>query len=343
SEKYYFAFTEIGKLVTKAKGAFVDVIGYVDEMTELRTIFSTTFRTILLVDPSGKVEISLWGETAQQFDEKVKESHCIAALKGCRVTSHGGHFSICTKPKGLSLSSGNIMQINPKSLPEFASLQAWGRECNFDFAFIPHVTWKAIQSGFGFSRRTIAQFIFWNDCLSRTQQNEMIQQLDKPSMGTFVVKATITSIPHNPNKPPWYKCSPFDYRKVISDGRGMWLCPFQLKTYSTYNVRYLLSLRLTDDSGSEWFYCLNSVADQILGARASDLEQFLKDGNIDEYNRVFQNATYKTKYFEVHISIGIRSQLRYLIDGVREIDPQKECADVLGSIYHITNFQTNSK
>ncbi|ETO02060.1 DNA binding protein [Reticulomyxa filosa] len=84
NEKYYFAFTEIGKLMTKAKGAFVDVIGYVDEMTELRTIYSTfagidiLVRTILLVDPSGKVEISLWGETAQQRVTALSRSKGVA-------------------------------------------------------------------------------------------------------------------------------------------------------------------------------------------------------------------------------------------------------------------------
>ncbi|ETO07561.1 replication protein A 70 kDa DNA-binding subunit, partial [Reticulomyxa filosa] len=276
-------FTEIGKLVTKAKGAFVDVIGYVDEMTELRTIFSTTFRTILLVDPSGKVEISLWGETAQQFDEKVKESYCIVAFKGCRVTSHGGRFSICTKPKGLSLSSSNIMQINPKSLPEFASLQAWGRECSFDFAFIPHVTWKAIQSGFRINQRsTVAQLAFW-----RRQWPDMYS-LDND----FVIKATITEITHNPEKPPWYFGSPDGPYGVVTDGRGG--CPF---------------------------------ADQILHTCAADLEQFLKDGNINEYNRVFQNALFKTKYFRVRVP-RFCDRFCCIVCGLYEINPKKECFEI---------------
>ncbi|ETO05845.1 hypothetical protein RFI_31551 [Reticulomyxa filosa] len=302
-------------------------------------------RTILLADPSGKVEISLWGETAQQFDEKVKESHCIVAFKGCRVTSHGGCFSVCTKLKELSLSSGNIMQINPKSLPEFASLQAWGRECSFDFAFIPHVTWKAIQPGFRINQRsTVAQLAFWHDQWPDMDSldSDFVIKDRYPLYNEFIIKATITEITYDPKKPPWYFSSPDGPYKVVADTRGEWFCAANARTYTTYDVKYKLSFRLMDDSGSEWFRCFGSFADQILHTRAADLEQFLKDGNINEYNRVFQNALFKTKYFRVRVPRPY-GRFCYTVYGIYEINPKKECFEVLQNIYEITNIQTNSK
>ncbi|ETO26742.1 hypothetical protein RFI_10392, partial [Reticulomyxa filosa] len=78
-EKQKFKFIQIGSILDVQFGEFIDVIGCVESNKQKEV----KRRTITLVDPTGKIELTLWDTSAELYDENRLHNQ-VVAVKGCR-------------------------------------------------------------------------------------------------------------------------------------------------------------------------------------------------------------------------------------------------------------------
>ena len=74
-------------------------------------------REIEIIDRTGCINVGLWRNMAETFDENVLRLNSVVIFKHARVSEFGGR----------SLSAGNYLEINSK-LPEAEDLQEWYSE-----------------------------------------------------------------------------------------------------------------------------------------------------------------------------------------------------------------------
>lgn len=99
-------------------GEYVDVIGCVNRVGELAQFTSKsgkayTKRTVLLLDRSAAVEITLWGDTAEKYTPSLLQHGTIVAVKSARISTYDG----------ITLSA-NALDVDPKT-PEADELKRW--------------------------------------------------------------------------------------------------------------------------------------------------------------------------------------------------------------------------
>ncbi|KAJ2830774.1 Replication factor A protein 1 [Coemansia furcata] len=125
-----FSFTWIALLLDCQVEHVVDILGALKQVwnsTQITTIADqrkTTKRDLLLVDMSDyEVRITLWGDTAKNFNASVGS---ILAFKGAKVKGYGG--------RTLSASESRLMVVNP-DIPAAHSLRVWYDSVSCDVEF----------------------------------------------------------------------------------------------------------------------------------------------------------------------------------------------------------------
>eukprot|EP01123_Difflugia_compressa_P007872 TRINITY_DN2207_c0_g3_i1.p1 TRINITY_DN2207_c0_g3~~TRINITY_DN2207_c0_g3_i1.p1 ORF type:complete len:158 (-),score=25.95 TRINITY_DN2207_c0_g3_i1:168-641(-) len=91
-----------------------------------------------------------------------------------------------------------------------------------------------------------------------------------------MTKATIMLIKHDENTPLFYLSCPIEEckKKVVLDEQlNTWHCAKCLKNYTTCNARYILSMRIADNTVSEWATAFNDSGVTIMGMDANTLKQ----------------------------------------------------------------------
>ena len=118
----------------------------------------------------------------------------------------------------------------------------------------------------------------------------------------FETVATIVGIPHNMDQQPWYNAAPDtnNYAKVVPDGNGQWFCKKNNTTYTDYVPRYVLRCRIESCNGDAWITAFNDSAVQILNnISAATLEKYKKEGDVFNYEKVFNDALFKKFVFKL--------------------------------------------
>lgn len=119
-----YRFTSIENISKRNAGSFVDICAIVSEVKELGTVISKTSgkelkrRTIALCDNSGKlIEMTIWGNMAQEYDSNKLGNNAVVVIKGARVREYAG---------GKQLTCNNKVLVNPfNNVNEAKQLQHW--------------------------------------------------------------------------------------------------------------------------------------------------------------------------------------------------------------------------
>ena len=64
-------------------------------------------------------------------------------------------------------------------------------------------------------------------------------------------------------------------------------------------VRYVLTIRVNDHSGSNWFSCFNDVATELLGCSADTLALWKENKNEQAVEQAYNNATFRQLKFRI--------------------------------------------
>jgi len=323
-----YKFVEIGHIEQIEPKAFVDVIGVVVDVGAMTTIMSQRTqkemkrRNLKLADRTAKIDVTLWNQDAEDFDESKLQQNAIVAFKGCKVSDFGGR----------SLSASGLIAINPDR-PEATQLLQWLRSQNGSVGAV-----RELSSGQGGGapapRRTFAEA----KSLKLGETSPAMGGTGKPDY--FSTVATITTISQSDDKRPWYEANPDENAteaknaKVTPMGDGKWRCEKNGKVYSGYTPRYILRFCVTDFTGNIWLTAFNEAAEKLLGCPATEAERLLNEDH-EAYQKLFKDVQFRKFVFKIKAKADVwedQQRVRYDCVSVEPANPAVEAEKLMEKI-----------
>jgi replication factor A1 len=340
-----YKFVSIADIESVEPKAFVDVIGVVVDVGPLSKIMSNRTqkeiikRELKIADRSAKVNITLWSEDAENFNEEKVGPNTVVAFKGAKVSDFGGR----------SLSASGLIDVNP-DLQEAMELCKWVQASGGNVASMEIRTLTQGRDAVSANapRRTFAEV---KDMKLGEHDDNNSMDGGKKKADYFTVVGTITTISHSQDKKPWYEanpdlnCATAKNAKVQSMGDGTWRCEKNGKVYNSYIPRYILRWCTTDFSGNIWMTSFNEVAEKILGRTAVEAEKMLQT-DPEAYDRMFKEATFKKYVFKCKAFSDFyedSARVRYDCIGVQLADAEQESEKLLEKIQMIQTTKAGAQ
>jgi replication factor A1 len=88
-------------------------------------------------------------------------------------------------------------------------------------------------------------------------------------------------------------------KKVAQSANGDWLCDKCNIYLPKPSLRYVVTMRVNDHSGSNWFSCFNDVATELIGHSADTLAAWKENKNEAAFEQAFVNATFRQLKFRI--------------------------------------------
>jgi len=267
-----FNFVNIGDLESVNKDALVDIIGVVKtvqdvvQITTKATNRQVSKREIALVDRSEtSVNVTLWGEQAEKFDEHAN-SNPILALKGAKVSDFGG--------RSLSALYSTVIKVNP-DIPDAHALRGWYDNVGKD-AGIKTISGQRMGGPSG-QFKSLGQM-----------KAENLGMGDKPDYFTTTVTVSFVR-----KENCLYKaCPSADCNKKVVDEGGEYRCEKCNRTYPDYQYRLIMSANIFDCTGNQWVTCFQESAETILGETAENVGR-MRDEDDRAFEDLFDSACFK--------------------------------------------------
>jgi len=318
-----YKFTTIGNIEQIEPKAFVDVIGVVVDVGAITTLMSQRTqkemkkRELKVADSSAKINVTLWNDDAEDFDESKLQQNAIVAFKGCKVSDFGGR----------SLSASGLIAVNP-DVPEAAQLLQWLNAQGGNVSGVKEMS-SGGSGGAPAPRRTFAE------AKSLNLGGAVGGKAD-----FFSVVATITTISQSDDKRPWYEANPDENAtearnaKVTPMGDGKWRCEKNGKVYNEYTPRYILRFCATDMSGNIWLTSFNEAAEKLLGCTAKEAERMLNEDH-EAYQKLFKDVQFRKFVFKVKCKADVwedQQRVRYDCINVEPVVPATEAEQLMDKI-----------
>lgn len=277
-------FTTIADLeglhIADKESVYVNMMVYVREVGEINNFQSRsgkdlTKRDVTIADHTNvAITCTLWGKHAENNDANVIPPGTVLCLPNCRVSSFGGR----------SVSANSIKTENIDQYEIYQNVQVASTGPNDQS--IKKLTRRGGSSG-------PTDRLTWGEAFDG-QKGHNTSAVSDFKGDYFEVSGFIRYVPHNFEKPPWYKSVPSDENnsKVIEEN-GKWLDTKTNTTYDTYVPRYVLRLQLSDHTGGQYVTAFNEEAEQILGVTAKTLEESIKNGDEAGFEKPFADANFK--------------------------------------------------
>ena len=101
---------------------------------------------------------------------------------------------------------------------------------------------------------------------------------------------------------PWYAACPEEgnNKKVIERPDGTWFCEGTQKEYAATEYRFILSIKVVDETGAQWLTLFNDQAKQLLGHSADDL-QALREGDTNAYDQIIRQACWSDASYRLRV------------------------------------------
>ncbi|GAA0160648.1 DNA metabolism protein [Lithospermum erythrorhizon] len=290
--KYNFVpIDELGPYVGGRE--LVDVIGVVQNVSPTMSIRRKSDnemipkRDITIADDTKKtVVVSLWNDLATDAAQELLEmadQFPVVAIKSVKV----GDF------QGISLStiSRSSLKINP-DLPEAKKLKTWynseGKDTSLD----------SVGAGLATLGKGGAQSYFTDRVfISHIIKNPSLGDDRKPAF--FSIKAYISFI--KPDQTMWYRACKTCNKKVTEAVGSGYFCEACEKTEEECNLRYIVSLKVTDASGEAWLSVFNDQAEKIIGCSADDLDKLKSQEGESAFQMKLKEATWAPYFFRVSV------------------------------------------
>lgn len=298
--KISYDFVAINEITNLDKDTLIDVIGVAKSASEVSTITSKTTnkelrkREVHLVDSSStEIHLTLWGKAAEDFDAG---SQPIVALKGAKISDFGG--------RTLSTVSSTVMQINP-DFPEAHKLRGWYDNTGTSAAVTSISGVRGAGGGGGSNAlKTFAEV-----------KLENLGSGEKPDY--YSVKAMIAMI--NKDRALYMACPSSDCnKKVIDQNNGMFRCEKCQRDSQDFKWRMMLSINITDATEQQWVTCFQETAEILLG-RSSDELGALKESDNAEFQKIFEEATFKSYIFKLRVKMEMYNDENRLKTNVYEV------------------------
>ncbi|MED6145034.1 Replication protein A 70 kDa DNA-binding subunit B [Stylosanthes scabra] len=283
---------QLGPYVNKSD--LVDVVGVVQNVSPTMSIRRKSNnetipkRDITIADETKKtVVVSLWSDLATSIGQELldmADKSPVVAIKSLKV----GDF------QGVSLSaiSKSIVKIDPE-IPEAKKLRSWYDSEGKDAKLASLGSGSSPSSNNGsrsvYSDRVSLSYIVSNQSLGE----------DKPAF--FSLRGYVSFI--KPDQAMWYRaCQTCNKKVTESIGAGYW-CEGCQKNEEQCSLRYIMVVKVADESGEAYVSVFNDEAARIVGCSADELD-ILKsqDGEDNPFQLKLKQATWVPHLFRVSVS-----------------------------------------
>jgi replication factor A1 len=339
AQKYKFA--KISSIEQMDKNTFVDIIGVITDVGPVTSLISSRTqkelkkRSIKVADQSAKIEVTLWNEMAENFDENVMNDNPnpVVALKGCKVSHFGGR----------SLSASGVMEFHPNK-QETRELIQWAQSFGGSGPKVSDLT--SGQQGVSSN----APRLTFGEVKEMNLGSDSESKMDKKKADYFTAVATITTIAQSQDKKPWYEanpdlnCATAKNAKVVPMGDGQYRCEKNGKVYNSYIPRYILRFCATDFTGNIWLTAFNEAAEQILKKTAVEAEN-LSQNQPEEYERLFKQSQFKKYVFKCKATSDYYEdshRIRYDVMAAQLVNPVEESEKLVEKIAAIQKLKAQS-
>jgi len=320
--KMHYSFVPLNQLMNIEKDYIIDVIGVVDQVTDVVELTSKTTkkpilkRDIYIVDDTGyKVRLTLWND---QINEAGYEDKPVVAFKGLKVNDFGG--------KSLSTLTSSIISFNP-DIDESHKIAGWYARNNGNGEFKTYSNQGMLGTG-ETSKSNIYKTL-------KQITSEELGTSDKPdffnSIATIVfIKKDNFAYPACPSE----GCN----KKVIDENDG-WRCEKCEKTYPSPDYRYILSIDVLDHTGNQWLTCFNEMGEKLIGYKAKELQE-IKERDENEFNRILENIVFRQYEFNIRAKVDTyldEPRLRCNVTGIKQINYENKIKDNIETIDKLMN------
>ncbi|KAL9092225.1 MAG: hypothetical protein Q9159_000984 [Coniocarpon cinnabarinum] len=310
--KVKYNFIPLSDLENVEKDSTIDAIGVLKEVAETSQITSKTTgkpydkRDLTICDQTGyQCRLTVWGSAATSFD--VPEGS-VVAFKGLKVSDFNG--------KSLSLLSSGSMAADPQ-MDEAYGLKGWYDAQGNTESFTSHAAVLGTTGGGGRKDqfKTIAAV--------KEEKLGMSEQTDY-----FTLKATIVYIKAD-GSIAYPACqSEGCNKKVIETDPGRWSCERCDRAFDAPEWRYIVSVNVSDWTGSCYLSCFDDVGRLIFGMTANDLIA-MKDNDEARYKETVAEATMRTWVWRCRAKMDTfqdQQRVRYQVSAANAVNFSQEAA-----------------
>ena len=317
---------------SRRNGALVDICAVIKEIGELTEFTSKRGetlkkRTLVLADPSlHTVELTLWNEEA--MNQTFENGGSIVLLGKSVKVSDFNNVSLGT--------DRNVTKLiyNPQGISEAEHILKW-RDQMYDPSYpTTHLSFRCSYTRHHREFRTIRSV------------NEEWQPCSNPSAAdVFVVRAHINFIKHD-DTAMWYascfnseRCK----KKLTRDGE-MFRCDACGESSVTCVYRYVVSMKICDETDGVWVSAFDEKFTEIIGVTADDLKQ-IQDKSEDEYKEKVALCLNQRLEFVIRASMqdggpGLRP--KFGIIAVNPVDPRRLIKGLLSDLSVMMSMQVNT-
>lgn len=276
----------LGNLSKVKLNSFVDVIGYVQETSEVQTKRTKNgeilMRKIYLVDDSEyKVEMVLWKQVTEM---EINVGDILLVKKG-KVGDFSG--------RNISYVDDTRVLVNPSNYPiETRRLREFA--ANFSGEFKHHVKEQdPIES-------------------QRQYQDEikyLKEVVEDNSEQAYKVKLIITSMNHNEKNYyagcPDNKCK----KKLVAETDGF-SCVNCNKKFDRPQYYFTLSLRVKDCTMESWVDIFGQLGDKLLNVSAEEYKRIVEENDVERLREINQKVEFHSFYFLLKSRVQVYNNIQ---------------------------------
>ncbi|CAM9482030.1 unnamed protein product [Ascophyllum nodosum] len=322
-----YNFVKLNAMEAAEPNVMVDVIALVKNYEDCSTIMTrsgkeTEKRNLTLVDDTcTEITLTIWGGLAKE-DERRWDGNPVVAFKGVKLSDYNGR-SLST------LNSSSV--INDPDVAEAGELRAWYANAGGGSDF------KSVSTrggGGGGGDEMAKRDISARHTLESIRENNLGHG-EKPDYA--VVKAAISFIKLDPERPPWYTACTTEgcNKKVTETMENAWRCEKCDRVFESCTRRYILNMTISDQTGKTWVTAFNDIALPLLNNRTADELNEAKDNDIGDFEDAFVEACFKSYIVTLRIKAEMVSdelKLKHTIQRMAPVDVKTECEALLSAI-----------
>jgi len=273
-------------------------------------------RTLTLTDDSGfSIDLTLWGEMAEEWKE---EGNPVIVMKNLKVTDFNG--------RSLTANRQTRWEIEP-NLPRTHQLHNFSQTQNLEDI-------QVLSRTSGVSGPSPYKSL-------KEAKQEVTGQPGKSI--TFSTQATILMIKHDETAQLYYMSCPVPgcNKKVVFDEQtNMWFCSKCSKNHPNFLARYVLFVKISDDTLSDFATIFNDAGTVLLGKEADEIRILREKGDPPnpELEYIFDCAIQKRFNFKIKASEETyqdEPKVKFTVQSIEVIEYYAESKSILEKIQNL--------
>ncbi|VDN04151.1 unnamed protein product [Thelazia callipaeda] len=308
-------------------GEPIDIIAIVEKVNDIMQVTARSTgmqlekRDIILIDTSEtEITLTFWGEQARTYDKEI-EGQTIG-IKGAFVKDFNG---------SLSLSTGNSSRIELNmNCSETVNLYRWYRETR------PTLQVRNLTTT-GFSSDSYCNFFIelrnalFFGIIVAARDLRIICLSEIGALGRnsekgafFNITAMISSL--KADGALYKSCGTNGCKKKVIELNNQYRCEKCDVTLDRYKYVLLMTIEISDFSGSHWVTVFEDKAVKLLKKDPEQLGQLLDNDLLDEYNEVFNAVRFREYTFRIRAKSEFyndEEKIKWSVFDINEVNHDK--------------------